>query len=109
LHQDNRPSDDARKAVLASKNIAVLAHPAYSPDFAPCDFFLFPKIKSMLKGTHFVSVEEVKAKMTELLNRVTENSLHHCFEQWQRRTQLCLNSQGDYFEGDHKSFFVLCK
>jgi hypothetical protein len=28
----------------------VLEHPPYSPDLAPCDFFLFPKIKSALKG-----------------------------------------------------------
>jgi hypothetical protein len=45
-----------------------------------------------------MSVEEVKAKMTELLNGLAENNLHHCFEQW----QLCLNSEGDYIEGDCK-------
>ena len=28
-------------------------HPAYSPDLAPSDFFLFPKIKEILKGRHF--------------------------------------------------------
>ena len=51
-----------------SKNIGVLSHPTYWPDLAPCYFFLFsPKIKSTLKGTHFVSTEEAKAKMTELL------------------------------------------
>jgi transposase len=48
------------KQFLANKNITVLEHPPYSPDLAPCDFF--PKIKSVLKGTHFVSVENVKAK-----------------------------------------------
>jgi len=30
----------------------------YSSVLAHCDFFLFPKIKSVLKGTHFVSVEQ---------------------------------------------------
>jgi histone-lysine N-methyltransferase SETMAR len=62
--QDNAPFRNALsvKQFLASKNITVLAHPPYSPDLAPCDFFLFPKIKSMLKQTHFVLVEEVKAK-----------------------------------------------
>ena len=50
------------------------------------------KIKSVLKGTHFVSVEEVKAKPMELLNSLTENDLNHCFEQWQHRMQLCSNS-----------------
>ena len=25
-------------------------HPPYSPDLAPCDFFLFPKLKTHLEG-----------------------------------------------------------
>jgi hypothetical protein len=35
---------------LAQKNIPVVSHPPYSPDLAPCDFILFPKIKIKLKG-----------------------------------------------------------
>ena len=64
LDQDNAPAHNALsvKQFLANKNITVLEHPPYSPDLAPCDFYLFPKIKSVLKGTHFVSVENVKAK-----------------------------------------------
>jgi hypothetical protein len=38
---------------LATKKINVLEHPAYSPDLAPSDFFLFLKIKEILKGRHF--------------------------------------------------------
>ena len=49
------------KQFLAGKNVAVLDHTPYSPDLAPCDFFLFPKIKFVLKGTQFVSPEVVKA------------------------------------------------
>jgi len=64
LHQDNTPAHNALsvKQFLANKNISVLEHPPYSPDLASCDFYLFPKIKSVLKGTHFVLVENVKAK-----------------------------------------------
>ena len=35
--------------------------PPYSPDFAPGDFFLFPKSKSTLKGRRFQKVEEITA------------------------------------------------
>jgi hypothetical protein len=38
---------------LASKQITVLEHPPYSLDLAQNDFFLFPKIKEILKGRHF--------------------------------------------------------
>jgi hypothetical protein len=34
---------------LASKQITVLEYPPYSPDLAPTDSFLFPKIKEILK------------------------------------------------------------
>ena len=34
---------------LAQNNIATLSHPLYSSDLAPCDFFLFPKLKTHLK------------------------------------------------------------
>ena len=88
------------KQFLANKNITLLEHPPYSPDLAPCNFCLFPKIKSVLKGTHFVSVENVKAKTAEILNSLTEHDLRNCFEHWQHRMQLCVNSEGDYFEGD---------
>jgi hypothetical protein len=67
----------------------------HSPDLAPCDFYLFPKIK----GTHFVSVENVKAKTVEILNCLTEHDLQNCYEHCWHRMQLCVNSEGNYFEG----------
>ena len=82
LHQDNAPAHNALsvKQFLANKNIPVLEHQPYSPELAPCDFCLFPKIKSVLKGTHFVSVEHVKAKTAEILNSLTEHGPQSCFE-----------------------------
>jgi hypothetical protein len=35
---------------LAKHSIPVVPHPSYSLDLAPCDFFLFPRLKSTLKG-----------------------------------------------------------
>jgi len=32
---------------VATKQTTVLEHPAYSPDLAPSDFFLFPKRKEI--------------------------------------------------------------
>jgi hypothetical protein len=54
----------------------------------------------MLIGIHFVSVENVKAKTAEILNSLREHDLRNCFECWQHRMQLCVNSEGNYFEGD---------
>jgi len=51
LHQDNNPAHNALsvKQFLANKNITVLEHPPYSPDLAPCDFYLIPKINQCSK------------------------------------------------------------
>jgi hypothetical protein len=70
------------EAVFSNKCIPALEHPPYSLDLVPCDFYLFPKLKSVLTGTHFQSVDEVKSKMADLLNSVSADALQNCFEQW---------------------------
>ena len=37
---------------------------SYSPDLAPCDFWLFPKLKSPLKGKKFQTVHEIQENRT---------------------------------------------
>jgi hypothetical protein len=39
-----------------------ISHPPYSPDLAPCDFFLFQKMKLKLKGHRFDTIEEIQAE-----------------------------------------------
>ena len=39
----------------------LITHPAYSPDLAPSDYFLFPNLKKDTRGRHFRSNEEVAA------------------------------------------------
>ena len=39
--------------------LEILSHPLYSPDMAPSDFYLFPKLKSHLRGTQYGSNEDV--------------------------------------------------
>ena len=39
----------------------------YSPDLAPCDFWLFPKLKSPLKGKRFKTLDEIQENTTEQL------------------------------------------
>ena len=43
-------------------------HPPYSPDLAPCNFLLFPRMKGQKKGKRFADVREVKKKTLEVLN-----------------------------------------
>ncbi len=70
LHQDNAPAHNTlfAKCYLAARGTPVLEHAPYLADLAPCDFFLFLKIKPALRGTQFESMEEVKQKLVELLS-----------------------------------------
>jgi len=65
--------------------------------------FLFPKIKSALKGNRFEAVDTVKAKATQLLNSITQDDLQHCFQQWKICMERCRDRGGDYIEGDNIS------
>jgi len=78
-----------------------LEHPAYSPDLAPSDFFLFPKIKEILKGRHFDDIDDIRSNKTAVLKAIPKKQFQNCCEGWTRHWHRCIASQGENFEGDH--------
>ena len=102
FHHDNALAHNAlgiRKFRTEIK-IAVLEEPPYSPNLAPCDFFLFPKLKEVIKGTHFQDSQAIKTTVTRKLWAIPEESFQDCVEAWHRRSEKCIWAQGDYFEVD---------
>jgi transposase len=65
---------------VASKQITVLEQPPCSPDLAPSDFSLFPKIKEILKGKHFDDTDDIRSNMTADLKAIPPNQFQNCFE-----------------------------
>jgi len=53
---------------------SVVPHPPYSPDLAPTDVFLFPKLKTTLKGRRFQITEEIQKNTIRELRAVTESA-----------------------------------
>jgi hypothetical protein len=82
-----------------AQNISTLPHPPYSPDFVPCYFFLFPMLKTHLKGHHFGTAENVQAAATRVLKSISSEDFLHCYEEWPQRWNHYIRSQGAYFEG----------
>lgn len=103
LHHDNAPAHSARvtQEFLASTRLTLLPHPAYSPDLAPADFFLFPRIKKNLKGRHFDSREELVNALKVELDAVTQGDLRDCFAAWFHRMKKCVDLAGNYVEKCH--------
>jgi len=96
LHHNNAPTHTALsiREFLAKKNIPILPHPPYSPDLALCDFYLFRNLKLKLKGHHFGTIENIQQTVTDELNTLTENDFRYCYDQWKKRWNRCVNSQG---------------
>jgi hypothetical protein len=67
MHHDNAPCHTSlvTRQFLADTKITVCPHPSYSPDLAPCDFWLFPKIKLTMKGSRFDTIPEIEAATKE--------------------------------------------
>jgi hypothetical protein len=59
--------------------MAVIRHPLYSPDLAPCDFFLFPKMKLKLNGRYFDTTEGIQAESQKVLDTLTEKDFKKTF------------------------------
>ena len=82
LHHDNAPAHTALsvREFLATKQIIVLEHPAYSPHLAPSDFFLFPKIKEIFQGRHFDDIDDIRSNTTAALKAIPQNQYQICSE-----------------------------
>jgi len=101
LHYDNAQCHTSLlvRQFLSNKNITVCPHPPYSPDLAPCDFWLFPKVKMTMKGKRFESIQDIEAATTAQLKTLTKEDFQNCFRKWQERWDKCVRSEGEYFEG----------
>ncbi len=61
LHYNTCPhTSQFTNAFLEKFNILCISHPAYNPDLAPCDFWLFTELKKTLRGHRFRIVRRWK-------------------------------------------------
>jgi hypothetical protein len=75
--------------------------PPALPDFAPCDFFTFPWLKSTLKGKRFQDVVEIQLNMTRQLQAIPKQAYQTCNEKWKDCWNHCIQSGASYIEGDN--------
>ena len=78
-------------------------HPPYSLDLAPCDFWLFPK----LRGCRYETIEEMKEAVTKVIDTLTQEEFHGALQKLLERYNKCIAAGGDYFEGDLSFMFIL--
>ena len=77
--------------------IKTVPQPPYSSDLAPCDFWLFPK----LRGCRYETTEEMKEAVTKVIDTLTQKDFHWAFQKLLEVYNTCsIAAGGDYFEGD---------
>ena len=73
----------------------------YSPDIAPCDFWMLPKLKMALKGKWFDDIKTIQSNATRELKAIRNSAFEDSFMMWKHRWEHVVQSNGDYFEGCH--------
>ncbi len=100
FHHDNAPAHSSRVAreVLREFRWETLPHPPYSPDLAPSDFFLFPKLKEHLRGVRFESLDAAKHAVSTWFNGKAQNFYKEGLQRWKQRLEKCIELDGRYVE-----------
>ena len=109
LHHNNAPAHASHlmQSFLAKHQTTQVTQPPYIPELVPRDFWLFPKLKSPLKGKRYQTINEIQENMMGQLMAISTKDIAESFEQWERHWENCVRSKGAFFEGDC-GIIVLC-
>ncbi len=102
IHMDNAPAHNAGYTLTLLRILGWtrLPHPPYSPDLAPCDFWLFGRVKKHIRGTRFRSIQALKAAVEDEIGEIPSAEYKRAIlHSWPQRWRKCLAEQGNYFEG----------
>ena len=83
--------------------IKTVPPPPYSPDLAPCDFWLFRK----LRGCRYETMEEMKEAVMKVIDTLTQEDFHGAFQKLLEWYNQFISAGGYYFEGDKCFMCVL--
>ncbi|EGI70969.1 Mariner Mos1 transposase [Acromyrmex echinatior] len=99
-HHDNPPSHTSLKAMvkLDQLRFELVAHPPYSPDLAPSNYYLFPNLKRWLQGKRFTSNEEVIAETEAYFEGLDISYYRKGIEILENPYTKCIALEGNYVE-----------
>ncbi len=76
----------------------MLHHPPFLPDLAPADYFLFPHLKSHLKGHRFDDVSAIQKAVMRDLKVIPVSDFAHALDRLADRAQQGADAGGVYIE-----------
>ena len=100
LLQDNNPAHTSQVAMTAATECGfeILPYPPCSPDMAPSDFNLFPKLKSHLRNTQCGSNEGIMETVYKYLWNQEKAFNFEGIRKLEQRWAKYITLKGDYIE-----------
>ena len=100
LHQDNAPPHRAASTLMDIDFLGFerLEHSPYSPDLAPMDFEIFPRLKKELRGVRHENRHELQQHVQNVVRGFDRQLYGTVFDKWISRHQKCIDAKGQYFE-----------
>jgi histone-lysine N-methyltransferase SETMAR len=98
LHYDNAPAHTARTttALVARYGFHKMPHPPYSPDIAPSDFYLFARLKKLLRGTSEETADGMVGRVIAALDRISYGERADVMANWIKRLYKLIEVNGEY-------------
>jgi hypothetical protein len=98
IHLDNCSVHTSRVSTewLEEHDMHRLSQPAYSPNLAPSDFYLFPTVKERLERIQLADEDQFFESLQEILDGLDHEELNAVFRTWVRRAQEVSECNGDY-------------
>jgi histone-lysine N-methyltransferase SETMAR len=84
-------------AKIEKLKLTRLAHPAYSPDISPCDFWFFGRARGALQNRTFLDSTALLEALAECWMTVTFDELQSVFLNWITRLEWVIQHGGDSF------------
>lgn len=100
FHHDNAPAHRSQMALTAVRQAGfeIFDHPPYSPDLAPSDFHLFPKLKEHIRGTKFDDNNAVMGAVEEFFEAQEKSFFYDGLKKLEKRYNKCIEQEGNYVE-----------
>ena len=74
--------------------IKIIPQPPYGPDLAPCDFWLFPKLRECC----YEIIEEMEEAVMKIIDLLTQEDFHGAFQKLLEWYNKCIAAGGDYYK-----------
>jgi histone-lysine N-methyltransferase SETMAR len=98
IHMDNARPHTAKmtQKTISQLDLQPLEHPAYSPDLAPTDFFLWGYVKEQLKGYNFDTSDDLFAAIVSIIEGITREMRQRVLSKWVERLKTVIRTRGEY-------------